>query len=182
MLLDFWKGEGIISFNVTSTVNETVHEIEEIKTTYVGTVNVEDFVFDEKAWKSGYALYFYGDINLNKPYTGHIYTNYMYKRCVTLQDIDNTSSNNCKIKYSLGESIDIKTYDMNELSRKMTITEWQSSNYQYGNEITSYYNNIDYDKVNRLSKLCQSYIKTKLEIFKKYIEVFTEDFQSKCTN
>jgi len=106
----------------------------------------------------------------------------MYKRCVTLQDIDNTSSNNCKIKYSLGESIDIKTYDMNELSRKMTITEWQSSNYQYGNEITSYYNNIDYDKVNRLSKLCQSYIKTKLEIFKKYIEVFTEDFQSKCTN
>ena len=177
---DFLKVGGIISFNVTSTSDGKVYEAEEIKTAYVGTVNDGDFVFDEKACKSGYALYFYGDGNLNEPYTGNIYTNYMYKRCVTLQDIDNSSSNNCKIKYSIGESKDIKTYDVNELSGKMTIAERESYEDQYGNVFTSYYNNIDDDKVNGLEKLCKSNIKTKLEIFKKYIEIFTEDFQSKC--
>ncbi len=96
-----------------------MNEAEEIKTAYVGTVNDGDFVFDEKACKSGYALYFYGDGNLNEPYTGYNYRNYMYKRCVTLQDIDEYSSNYCKIKYSIGGNGDIKTYDMNKLSGKM---------------------------------------------------------------
>ena len=181
---DFLKVGGIISFNETSTTNGKVYEAEEIKTAYVGTVNDGDFVFDEKACKSGYALYFYGDGNLNEPYTGNSYTNYMFKRCVTLQDIEESSSDNCKIKYSIGESKDIKTYDVNELSGKKTITELRSSYDPIsGRYISSYYNNIynDYDYLNGLKKLCQSNIKTKLEIFKKYIEVFTEDFQSKCT-
>ena len=37
----------------------------------------------------------------------------MYKKCVTLQDIHASSSNYCKIKYSIGESVDIKAYDVN---------------------------------------------------------------------
>lgn len=178
---DFLKVGGIISFNVTSTTNGKVYEAEEIKTAYVATVNDGDFVLDEKACKSGYALYFYGDGNLNKPYTGSSYTNYMFKKCVTLQDIEESSSNNCKIKYSIGENGDIKTYDVNELSGKMTITSDPYTFYDHttGDYITSYYNSISNN--NGLEKLCQSNIKTKLEIFKKYIEVFTEDFQSKCT-
>ena len=180
---DFLKVGGIIKFNETSTSDGKVYEAEEIKTAYVGTVNDGDFVFDEKACKSGYALYFYGDGNLNAPYTGSsfYYRNYMYKRCVTLQDIEESSSNNCKIKYSIGESKDIKTYDVNKLNRKMTITN-EEQNYffdQIGNSISNYHDYIDNN--NELEKLCQSNIKTKLEIFKKYIEVFTEDFQSKCT-
>ena len=93
---------------------------EEIKTAYVGAVNDGNFVYDEKACKSCYALYFYGDGNLNEPYTdnSYDYKNYIYKRCVTLQDIEESSSNYCKIKYSIGESGDIKTYDVNKLSSK----------------------------------------------------------------
>lgn len=50
---DFLKVGGIISFNVISTTNGKVYEAEEIKTAYVGTVNDGNFVFDEKACKSG---------------------------------------------------------------------------------------------------------------------------------
>ena len=75
----------------------------------------------KKTCKSGYALYFYGNGNLNEPNIGG--RNYMYKRCVTLQDIDSTSSSNyCKIKYSIGDSNDIKIYDVNDLNSKETIT------------------------------------------------------------
>lgn len=181
---DFLKVGGIISFNVTSTSDGKVYEAEEIKNAYVGTVNDGDFVFDEKACKSGFALYFYGDGNLNKPYTGTRHTNYMFKKCVTLQDIDKSSSNYCKIKYSIGENGDIKTYDVNELSDKITITEYQSYYDQSnGGYVSGYYHPIDNsnNNDNGLEKLCNSNIKTKLEIFKKYIEIFTEDFQSKCT-
>ena len=115
---DFLKVGEIINFNVTSTTNLKVYEAEEIKTAYVGAVNDGNFVFDENACKSCYALYFYGDGNLNEPYTSYNYRNYMYKRCVTLQDIDESSSNNCKNKYSIGESGDIKTYDVSKLYRK----------------------------------------------------------------
>ena len=177
---DFLKVGGIMNFNITTIPNNgKVYEAKEIKTAYVGTVNDGEFVFDEKACKSGYALYFYGDGNLNKPYTGNSYTNYMYKRCVTLQDIDQTSSSYCKIKYSIGESNDIKTYDVDKLNGKKTIrntiidTSYDSIS---GKLIYNYHSQI-----NDLYDLCDRNIKTKLEIFKKYIEIFTEDFQSKCT-
>ena len=61
----------------------------------------------------------------------------------------------------------------------MTITEGYDTYDAYRNYITSYYDSIS--RNNRLRKICELNIKTKLEIFKKYIEVFTEDFQSKCT-
>ena len=105
----------------------------------------------------------------------------MYKRCVTLQDIDESSSNNCKIKYSKGENGDIKTYDVNKLYGKMKITTEEHNFYALisGTYITSYYYSISNN--NGLGKFCNPNIKTKLKIFKKYIEVFTKDFQSKCT-
>lgn len=174
---DFFKVGGLISFNVTTiATNKNSYEAKEIKTAYVGTVNDGEFVYDEKACKSGYALYFYGNGNLNEPNTGG--TNYMYKRCVTLQDIDTTSSSNyCKIKYSIGDSNDIKIYDVNELNSKKTITNTYSNEYDIN--IGNYKNY--HSQISNLYNLCDSNIKTKLEIFKKYIEIFTEDFQSKCT-
>ena len=63
---------------------------------------------------------------------------------------------------------------MNELWEENRYYDPSSETY-----ITSYYNYISNNI--GIGKLCQSNIKTKLEIFKKYIEVFTKDFQSKWT-
>ena len=49
-----------------------------------------------------------------------------------------------------------------------------------GAYIRNYYKSISNN--NRLEKLCFSNIKTKLEIFKKYIEVFIEDFKVNAQN
>ena len=94
-------------------------------------MNDGEFVYDEKACKSLYALYFYGNGNLNEPNIGG--RNYMYKRYVTLKDIDTTSSSNyCKIKNSIGDSNDIKIYDVNDLnSREMIINTYYYENDNY---------------------------------------------------
>lgn len=141
-------------------------------------MNDGEFVYDEKACKSGYALYFFGNGNLNEPNIGG--RNYMYTRYVTLQDIDTTSSSNyCKIKNSIGDSNDIKIYDVNDLnSREMIINTYY---YENDNYIGNYKNYHSQKSSSSLENLCDSNIKTKLEIFKKYIAIFTEDFQSKCT-
>ena len=168
---DYLKvGGKITKFNVTNyNTYGSVYEAEEIQSAYVGTIEDGNFVFDETACKSGFALYFYGDGNLKNPYT---YTssryNYMYKRCVTLRDIEVLSSQSCKISYSIGENGDILTYNVNKLN-SYTITD----------EYTGYNDYYTYNL--QISKLCNSYLKVKLEIFKKYIGIFTEDFQSKCT-
>lgn len=76
----------------------------------------------------------------------------------------------------------VKIYDVNKLYGKMAITNEENGSFDpiRGTYIRNYYDSISNN--NGLEKLCFSNIKTKLEIFKKYIEVFTEDFQSKCTN
>lgn len=104
----------------------------------------------------------------------------MYKRYVTLQDIDTTSSSNyCKIKYSIGDSNDIKIYDVNDLnSREMIINTYYYENDNYIGNYKNYHSQISSSS---LENLCDSNIKTKLEIFKKYTAIFTQDFQSKCT-
>ena len=165
---DFLKvGGKITKFNVTNYGNlGSVYEAEEIQSAYVGTIEDGNFVFDETACKSGFALYFYGDGNLKNPYTSNTY-DYMYKRCVTLRDIEVLSSQSCKISYSIGENGDILTYNVNKLS-SYTITD-------------RYTGNNDYYAYIQNSELCDSDLKVKLEIFKKYIGIFTEDFQSKCT-
>lgn len=170
---DFLKvGGKITKFNITNyNTYGSVYEAEEIQSAYVGTIEDGNFVFDETACKSGFALYFYGDGNLKNPYTSYRY-NFMYKKCVTLRDIEVLPSQSCKISYSIGENGDILTYNVDKLSG-YTITDQRS---HYSNPGTNYYT---YDL--QISKLCDSDLKVKLEIFKKYIGIFTEDFQSKCT-
>ena len=72
-------------------------EFESIEKSYIGSVKDGEFVFDEKACESGYALYFYGDGNLNDPSSDSSSSNnYMLKKCVTPKKIDESS---CIITY-----------------------------------------------------------------------------------
>ena len=58
----FQVGGKITSFNVTKDgTNGFIYEPQEIVYSDIGSVEDGDFVFDEKACKSGFALYFYGN-------------------------------------------------------------------------------------------------------------------------
>lgn len=78
-------------------------EFESIEKSYIGSVKDGEFVFDEKACESGYALYFYGDGNLNDPCSDSSSSNnYMFKKCVTPKKIDESS---CIINTKMMEKI-----------------------------------------------------------------------------
>lgn len=66
---------------------------------YIGSVEDGEFVTDEKACKSGFALSFFPNQGLKDPYTGDSSShNYQYPMCVTLIEWD---KKNQRIKYKI---------------------------------------------------------------------------------
>ena len=165
----------ITSWNVTSDTNGKIYEPTEIVYSDIGTVDDGDFVFDEKACKSGFALYFYGDSKLENPYNSYDY-NYMYKKCVTLEDIEVIPSSNCEIKYKIGDKS--LTYNVNKINyNAKTLSTSRSNDNQYYGNYHSYY---DYFSTIDEYELCDENLKIKVEIFQKYVGSLTEEIK-KCT-
>lgn len=175
----FKVGGKITSFNITTTtIDGKIYEPEEIEFSDIGTVEDGDFVFDEKACKSGFALFFYGNNEPVDPSNTH---HYMYKKCVTLEDIENNGPDYCTIKYSIKD----KTYSYNvnqlDVDAKTLFMQINGNDYfylnhpspypdSYFNSISSYYN---------IDDICDSDNIIKTKIFQKYIGALTDDVK-KC--
>ena len=170
----FQVGGKITSFNVTKDgTNGVIYEPQEIIYSDIGSVEDGDFVFDEKACKSGFALYFYGNGELKNPHDNY---NYMYKRCVTLEDIEAFNSGECKIKYTLND----KTFSYNPYqydNNHFTLTN-QPSGYSHSSSFSSIPNGY-FNQIPSLSNLCDPDLKIKTKIFQKYIGELTDDIR-KC--
>jgi len=161
------KRYGKISFNVSEpeTGKGKVYKVKSIESAYMGSLDDGEYVLDGLTCKSGYALYFYPDGNLNDTYTGETVgnKNNMFRRCVTVKSIDRMSSTNCKIKYTIngGEEYIYNVNQLNLHSRE-TINE-----------------NIDSVSIS-ISNLCQEYLMTKLEMFKNYVGAMNDEKRAKC--
>lgn len=165
---DYFQVCGKITFKVTSTStnNGKLYEIEKIESAYIGTIE-NDFVSDERACKSGYALYFYPDGTLTDPGKDD-YTNHMYKKCVTVNNIDK-KGNSCIIQYDTD-----KIYNVDQLSLR--------TDEDRNNLISLSQNNgqLDFNLRNN-EYICNENLLTKLEMFSKYINLFTVDKQKQCS-
>lgn len=148
----------------TETNLGDVYAIQSIESTYIGTLKDGEWVYDERACESGYALYFYGDGTLVDPapnYHGDD-SHSMFKKCVTPKSIDTTSSSECVITYG-----DNEKYNVNQGSLRSRRT------------ISINRNSFEYNSIPS-NGLCINNLLKKLEMFKKYIAVFTEEKQKEC--
>lgn len=149
---NFFKVCGEITFEPTTLPNNdgTKYSRLTIETAYIGTVEDGKFVQDPLACKSGYALPFYPNSSLKDPSSTGV--NKMFLKCVKVNgiDYDNSLTDKCVIKYD------------NDLI------------YNIGQLNTVVYPDF------RASDFCEQNLMTKLEIFSKYINVFTKEKQEKC--
>ena len=175
---EHFKVYGKITMHTTTDNDGKIYEPEKIEHTDIGSLEDGELVYDEKACSSGFALYFYGDGTLIKPYKYDTY-NFMYKKCVTLEEIELLDGGNCKIKYKIGENGNILNYNINMLDNKETCYKDPYNQYLHTDH---YYNNPDTKcHVNiRKSDLCSSNLKIKLKMFKNYISALNND-NKKCT-
>ena len=176
--LEHFKVIGKITMHTTTDNDGKIYEPEKIEYTDIGTIADGEFVFNEKACSSGFALYFYGDGTLTKPYKYDTY-NYMYKKCVTLEDIEQSDYGYCKIKYKVGESGNVFNYNVNMLSSKETCYGSRHVDYYYHSSYPDYKCHDSIDNSD-LESICKSDLKIKLKIFKNYIGSLTNEIK-KCT-
>ena len=134
---------------ITQKTSTNNYYKEKIEWVYYGSVQDGQFVKDPDACQSGFALYFYGNQNLENPLGSDSVTHEMFLRCVTVLDIefdevasDNTKSPCKRIKYKIGSG--------NELI------------YDLSNLVESYKSNF----------ICDYSLMIKLELFKKYKEEY----------
>lgn len=130
---------------ITMVAGTSNYYKEKTQWVYYGSVQDGKFVEDPDACQSGFALYFYGDGNLENPLGSSSPTHQMFLRCVTVSDIefaevttDNTKSSCSRIKYKIGN--DKFIYDISNLPSSITFND----------------ENCDYS------------LMTKLELFKKF--------------
>ena len=107
--LEPYKVPGIIHLKQDSVTKD--YDKDYIESSYIGKVEVGQFVEDERACESGIALYFYGNEELTKPSDITSATANMYKRCVNLKEVLSDDM----IVYSLSDGKE-KIYNKNELS------------------------------------------------------------------
>lgn len=140
---DYFKICGKISYEKDDTGKQYIKTSTDMN--YYGEVNDGEFVEDEKACKSGYALYFYGNKELTKPFTDSETSttngNDMFKLCVTVKEVEYIpSSGSCRIKYTKGSETEY-IYDPSQTTT--------SSSY---------------------APDCNQFLLTKLELFQKQVE------------
>lgn len=153
---DIFKVCGEISFKPISLPNNkgTFYDPIKIESTYIGTIEDGKFVKDAKACKSGFALPFYysgGSSTLTDPSLEPLTPNQMYLKCVSVKGIEYTENGECTIKYDNDQIYNIGQID-NSIYQDFT-----------GN-----------------SQFCKTELMTRLEMFSKYIGVFTAEKQSQC--
>ena len=100
----YLKYGGIISFETYFPISTETNKGQLYRPTkqifsYIGSVEDGEFVTDEKACKSGFALSFFPNQELKDPYTGDSSShNHQYPMCVTLIEWD---KKNQRIKYKI---------------------------------------------------------------------------------
>ena len=169
---DYSKVCGEITFEQQSLGSQgTQYNVLTVKSAYIGTVPDGKFVLNVKACKSGYALPFYPDSSSDKdPST--INSNKKYLKCVNLNEIDYKDTKDCILKYDTD-----KLYDASRISYSSIASGsiGLSGNLIY--DSTGFYNG-QYGNYN--DEFCDEKLITKLDMFSKYIGVFTEEKQSNC--
>lgn len=157
---DYSKVCGEITFKsrLIGTGQGTEYTVLTIKSAYIGTVPDGKFVQNPKACKSGFALPFYPDDSLKDP--SYDERNAMYLKCITINDFDYKDSSECTFKYDTD-----KIYYSKQLH--------YSSIYPISVDING-------DQFNYGGNFCFNNLMTKLEMFSKYIGIFTEDKQKNC--
>ena len=171
---------GLIDFHNMGNQN---YEIIEDKYAYIGSVDNGKYVLDEKLCKSGFALFYYPQGNLQDPYNGGTSgggsTNKMYKMCVTPISIDHNdpllssqklssspSSSSCVIYYKeKDEDTEIKKYNVDQLSSKVSS--------KYGCVASS---SCDED----LCQYSDYEFKIKFQHFKEYTSNLKDEERDKC--
>lgn len=166
---DYFQVCGKITFKDISPSSTTgkKYVIEKIESAYIGTIE-SDFVSDERACKSGYALYFYPDGTLTDPGKDD-YTNNMYKKCVTVNNIEKREST-CIIQYDTD-----KIYNVDQLA--IRTGDDGNTLINYGINNGQIYLSLRSDN----SYICNDNLLTKLEMFSKYINLFTVEKQKQCS-
>lgn len=172
---------GIITFEkkAESTTDGINYEPKKIETAYIGSVEDGKYVFDERACKSGYALYFYPDNgNLIDPGKNGL-ENKMYKRCISPNGIEKNSFG-CVIKYD-----NDKIYNVDQLLLKNREVMYKLSGSDLGSNsgyddafYTSSYSSPHLNE--HSSFLCDDYLMIKKEMFNKYINLYTVEKQKEC--
>lgn len=149
----FYQVEGRINyFDQTDSVDGTIFAVESVESAYIGTLEDETFVMDQKACKSGTALYFYLNKKLVDPSKNGV--NDMYLMCVTLNSI-NIEDN--YVKYN-GDNI----YYYGGLFRTRTLD----------NNLRQTSGSLSFNRLALIKK----------ELWSKYIGVFTQSKQIECEN
>jgi len=109
----------------------------------IGSVSAGEFVEDEKACESGYALYFYGNKKTEKESD---VTSGIHKMCVNINGVETKSNGNIiSFKYSLNDGIE-HSYVISQLPNDFS-------------SVKNDYQNNDYRN-----------LMTKLELFKKFLD------------
>ena len=165
---DYFKVCGEITFGSNTLPNNkgVIYYPVKIESTYIGTVDDGKYVYNALACKSGYALPFYPGSSLNDPSLLSTNKNNMYLRCVSVNGIDNNHSDKCIIKYD-----NDKIYNIKQLKERLYENLSPSDPNYYDQLVIPYVNFNDF---------CDENLLTKLELFSKYINVFTKDKQEKC--
>ena len=133
---------------------DSSNEVKTVGMSNIGSVEINNFVEDEKACKTGFALYFYGDKSLNKANSGQN----MYKLCVEFKGVKRLI-NGCSIKY-VKDDIEYvyNTYALKDLSQFSPP----------GNKV-----------LEDLNDKCE-FLEIKLQFFKKYLDKMTDEKRQKC--
>lgn len=176
----FYASPGYLKVHGKLHVKEVTnknYEVEKIEESDIGSVPNGDFVADELACESGFALYFYGNGELEDPYTGTGSSNgNMFKKCVSVDSIEITSSHECRITYDGGKIYNVWQLELGNNNKKdytgdqiQLYDRSSSSSSSSGLSLTPYY-----------YELCQEHLVTKLEMFKRYKDRLKEKLDN-CT-
>lgn len=142
-------------------VTNNNYEVEKIEESDIGSVPNGEFVYDELACESGFALYFYGNGELEDPYSGSGTSDaHMFKKCVTVNSIDWIDSNECRITYDDG-----KIYNVDQL----TLDNQKEFKFSGYSSISG-----------SMPNLCKEHLMTELEMFKRYKDRLKEKLTN-CT-
>ena len=143
-------------------IGSNIYQLKDTKYAHIGSVDNGEYVKEQDLCKSGFALPFYPNNNLQDPSTSN--SNSMYLRCVTPVSIDHRDirSSTCVIYYKeKDDDTEIKKYNVDQFDT---------------NKLDSIYSNID---------LC-SFSNRELQIsnqkFKEYCKTITDEQRENCGN
>lgn len=150
---------GLYTFYHTGS---NIYQLKDTKYVHIGSVDNGEYVKDQELCKSGFALPFYPNNNLQDPSTSN--SNYMFYRCVTPISIDDRHirSSSCVIYYKeKDDDTEIKKYNVDQLNGQRFYTDVSISN---------------------LCNFSNRELQVSIQKFKEYCNTITDEQREKCGN